>query len=76
VLSLSRLPDGEVSLDEFLLELISLGYGLVVMLEDLDAILQFLELLLRETLDLTRFQHLKAFHYHFRLYHGVIVVVC
>lgn len=60
MLCLSCLPDGEVSLDQFLLESVSLVDGLLMMLQDSDAILQLVHLLLRHVLHLSTLQHLYA----------------
>ena len=42
------------------MQIIPLAYARVMMLQDLDPILQLHQLILRESLDLPRFQHLEA----------------
>ena len=61
MLRLRRLPDREVPLDQSLLQVVPLRYSRIMVMEDFDTVLELEQLLLGETFDLPRFQHLKAF---------------
>ena len=61
MLRLRRLPDREVPLDQSLLQVVPLRYSRIMVLEDFDTVLEFEQLLLGETFDLPRFQHLETF---------------
>ena len=53
-----RLPYGEVFLNQLFLQGVPFRYGCIMMFEDFEPIFKLIYLLLGETLDVTRFEHL------------------